>query len=188
MKMSDTVNQNPKNPASDQNTQSQATSTAQSVPEKEIFSWKSPARPFKKRPREFWVRTVVIAGVLGTILFIVEGAMPVVLLIAVLFLFYILSTVEPETIQYKVTSYGLRVMDRLNGWNQFTRFWFTKRMDTEMVVFETFSIPGRLELVINTNEKEKLKASLIKFIPEEEAPPTRFDKTSEWISKKFIER
>ena len=187
--MSTPVNQNPKNPASsDQSTQSQTDSAARFTPEKEIFSWKSPARPFKRRDKEFWVRTVVIVTVLGAILYIVEGMMPVLLLIAVLFFFYILSTVEPEVVQYKITNLGLRVAEKLNDWNLFTRFWFTKRMSTDMVVFETFLVPGRLELVINPADVEKLKAALIKFIPEEEAPPTRFDKASEWISKKFIER
>src|SRR3989344_1449467 len=55
-----------------------------------------PSRPFKTRSREFYVTLFAITGLVGLILFIAEGAMPVVLLIAIVFLFYILSTVAPE--------------------------------------------------------------------------------------------
>ena len=154
-------------------------------PEKLLFSWKAPARAFKKREREFWVRLIVIASIFGFILFIVEGAMPVVLLIALVFLFYILSTVEPETIEYAVTNKGIKVADRRNDWELFTRFWFTKRLNTDLLILETLVVPGRLELVINDSDKEKIRKTLSLYIPEEEAAPTRMDKASDWVSKKL---
>lgn len=156
--------------------------------EKELLVWKSPSRPFKKRAKEFWVRTIAVASVLGFILYIVEGAMPVILLIAILFLFYILSTVEPETIEYKITNHGVRVADKLNEWNFFTRFWFGQRMGSDMIVFETLGISGRLELIINPKDKEKLKTEVSKFIQEEKAAPTSIDRAGNWISKRFVER
>ncbi|KKQ93619.1 MAG: hypothetical protein UT19_C0009G0028 [Candidatus Woesebacteria bacterium GW2011_GWB1_39_10b] len=111
--------------------------------------------------------------------------MPVVLLIALVFLFYILSTVEPETIEYAITNKGIKVADRRNDWEIFTRFWFTKRLNTDLLILETLAIPGRLELVINESDKEKTKKTLSLYIPEEEAAPTRMDKASDWVSKKL---
>ena len=49
----------------------------QNIAEKELFSWRAPARPFKKRDREFWVSVIAIAAVSGFILYIIEGIMPV---------------------------------------------------------------------------------------------------------------
>jgi hypothetical protein len=157
-------------------------------PEKMLFSWKASSRPFKKRAKEFWLRTIAVASVLGLVLFIIEGAMPVILLIAVFFLFYILSTVEPETIEYKITSYGVRVAENLNDWNFFTRFWFTERLGSNLIVFETTGLTGRLELIIDLKDREKLKTEVSKYIQEEKATPTSIDRASEWISERFVER
>ena len=46
--------------------------TRRREPEKDLFSWSSPARPFKKRDREFWVSIIAIATIVGFILFIIE--------------------------------------------------------------------------------------------------------------------
>jgi hypothetical protein len=168
-------------------TETQKTTEAPKEPEKVLFSWKAQSRPFRKRSREFWVRTAVVASVLGFILFIIEGAMPVILLIAILFLFYILSTVEPEAIDYKITTYGVRVAENLNDWLFLTSFRFDQRLGSEIVIFETKGIMGGLELLINPKDKEKLKTELSKFIQEENIAPSNANRASDWISKHFIE-
>src|SRR6476660_4288551 len=114
------------------------------VVEKELFSWKGPSRPFKRRDREFWVTVGAIAFIGGLILFLIEGVMPVVLIISVIFLFYVLSTVPPETIEYSITNMGVKIADRRTDWDNLTRYWFTKRFDSDLLVFEMVSLPGRL--------------------------------------------
>ena len=59
-------------------------------PEKDLFAWRAPARPFKRRNKEFWTRIMVIAAIFGLILFLIEGAMPVILIISIIFLYYVL--------------------------------------------------------------------------------------------------
>lgn len=154
-------------------------------PERNLFSWQAPGRPFKRRSREFWVKTVAVVGLLSFILFIIEGIMPVILAISILFLFYVLSTVEPEKVDYKITNMGVKIADKRTDWEIVTRFWFIQRFDTNLLVFETQVLPGRLELVINAKDKETLRKVLKKQLSEEEAPPTSFDKTADWFSKKF---
>jgi hypothetical protein len=153
--------------------------------EKDLFSWKAPARPFKRRDREFWVTVVAIAAISGLILFIIEGIMPVILIIAVLFLYYIMSTVEPETIEYKITNRGVKIADRTTQWELLNRFWFTKRLGVDLLIFEMITVPGRLEFVVNAKDKEQIKKSVMKYIPLEEAAPTNLDKAANWFSKKL---
>ena len=45
--------------------------------EKDLVTWIAPARPFKRRDRQFYLTTVSIAGIVCLILFLAEGAMPV---------------------------------------------------------------------------------------------------------------
>jgi len=154
-------------------------------PEKVLFTWKAAARPFKRRNKEFWVTIAAMAGIAGVILFLFEGVMPVVLIISIVFLFYILSTVEPEQIDYQVTNRGIKIADKLTRWDELTRYWFGTQFETDIVIFETLKLPGRLEFVINKSEKDKLKKAVDKYLNEEKASPTNFDKLSDWFAKKL---
>lgn len=155
------------------------------TPEKELFTWNAAERPFKRRDRDFWVTLLSIAAIAGLVLFLVEGVMPVILIISLLFLFYVLSTVEPGQIPYAITNKGVKVAGRLTSWEVVTRFWFSRRFDDSLLIFEILSLPGRLELVVNSKDKEELKKVLGKYAPEEEVPPTNLDKAANWFAKKL---
>ena len=154
-------------------------------PEKTLFNWTEAARPFKKRDRDFWITIVIIVAISGLVLFLVEGFMPVMLIISLVFLFYILNTIEPGNIDYKISNKGVRVAEKLNEWRLLGRFWFTKRFNNDLLVFETSTIPGRLELVINPANKGKIKEKLARYLVEEEAPPSGLDKAANWFAKKL---
>jgi len=154
-------------------------------PERDLAVWTAPARPFKRRDREFYVTIIAIAGLVGLVLFLVEGFMPVILIISLVFLFYILNTVEPERIEYKITTKGIKVAGKLKDWREMGRFWFTKRFESELLVIETYSLPGRMELVIDTGKKEEIKKAVSTYLLEEEIPPSFLDKSANWFSKKL---
>lgn len=153
--------------------------------EKVLFTWRAPARPFKRRGREYWITLIAIAAIFGFILFLIEGAMSVLLIISLVFLFYVLSTVEPQEIEYKITAKGIKIADSLTEWDYLPRFWFTRRLTDQVVAFEMVVLPGRLELVINPKDKELLRKAISKYIPEEEAPPSNIDKLANWASSKL---
>ena len=155
------------------------------VQSKIIYEWIAPSRPFKRRDREFYVTLITISTVVGLIIFFTEGWMPVILLISLIFLFYVMNTIQPDNIKYQITNSGIKVAGRLTEWRLITRFWFTKRTNSELVVFELKSLPGRLELVITPDDKEKIKEAAAKFVIEEEASPSFLDKTTDLIAKKL---
>lgn len=155
------------------------------VAEKELFVWTAAERPFKRRNRDFWVTLISIAAVTSLVIFLVEGAMPVILIISLLFLFYVLSTVEPGSTQYSLTSKGVKVAGKLTDWEIIQRFWFSRRFDDTLLVFETAVLPGRMELVVNAADKDTLRKVLAKYAPEEEVPPSGLDKAANWFSKKL---
>jgi hypothetical protein len=156
------------------------------VPEKELFAWKAKSRPFKKRPREYWVTIVAIASLLSFIMFLAEGTMPVILIISVIFLYYVLSTVEPHDVSFRITDKGVRIEDKLTEWNELTRYWFTEKLDSVTLNFEMTMFPGRLEMMISEKDINKLRQILSKYLPEEEPQKTSFDRTSDWVSKKIL--
>lgn len=156
------------------------------VVEKDLVVWSAPSRPFKRWGRKFYTKLVSVVALVGIVLFLIEGFMPVILLISLSFLFYVMFTTEPEIITYKVTNFGIRIGDVLTKWDNLTRFWFSRRIESDILIVETISLPGRLEYVIDPKIKENLKKALSKYIPEEEIPPSNVDKLSNWFSAKLV--
>lgn len=153
--------------------------------EKDLVVWTAPARPFQRKDRQFYLTTISIVGLVSLIIFLAEGVMPVILIISLVFLYYVMNTVPPENITYKITNKGIMVAGKRIGWENFGRFWFGKRHDSELLIFETFSVPGRMELVIDTNFKEQIKKTLSEYLREEEISPSTLDKAVDWFSKKL---
>jgi hypothetical protein len=154
-------------------------------PERDLVTWTAPARPFKRRDRQFYVTTFAIAGIVGLILFLAEGIMPVILIVSLVFLYYVLSTVEPEKVEYKITNKGIKIAGKETGWQFLNRYWFSKRFDQELMVVDTVLIPGRIELVINPEAKDKLKSEVSAYIPYEEVPPAGLDRLTSWFAQKL---
>ena len=155
--------------------------------ERDLFVWKAPARPFKRRSRNFYITVFAIVGVVGLILFLAEGAMPVILLASLIFLYYVLNTVQPQVIEYKITNWGVKIAGTRTAWSQMTRFWFSERQGAYLLIFETLKIPNRLELVINKEDRKKIREVLSKYLNEEKTPPSNLDKITNWVARKLPE-
>lgn len=155
------------------------------IEEKEAFSWEAPARPFKRRNREYFITIIAMAAVVALVLFFAEGFMPVILIVALVFLYYTLNTVEPEKIAYKITNLGVKVANRRQDWEVITKYWFSKKMDTEVLVLELSIIPRRLDLVINKGDEERIRKAMKGYAPEDETPPSLIDKAIDWVSGKL---
>lgn len=154
------------------------------TPEKDLVVWTAPARPFKRRNKDFYVTIFAIGGITALVLFLIQGFLPVILVISVVFLFYVMATVEPEKLEYKITTKGIKIGSDTRDWSMMRRFWFTKRFDNELLVIETRTLTGRLELVIDPAVKDKIRKELNNYLVHEEVPASTIDKAANWFSDK----
>lgn len=154
-------------------------------PEKTLYMWKAPSRPFKRRSKQFWMTTIAIGTIFGLVMFLAEGALPVILIVSIIFLVYVYSTVEPEIIEYQITNQGIKIQDKGTDWGQLVRFWFSRRFDNDLLVFQVITFPERLEVVINSKDKDPIKKILSKYLSEEEIPPSSLDRAASWFAKRM---
>ncbi len=152
--------------------------------EEVLYSWGAPVRPFKRRNKDFFTTVLAIAFLMALILFFIEGFLPVLVIIALVFLVYVLSTVPPDDVEHSLTNRGVNFAGQHTYWDEITRFWFTTRFGSELLILETLRAPGRIEMVINPEEKEKIQKILEDYVPFEEAAPNFLDKAATWLSKK----
>lgn len=161
--------------------------TLKTVKEEDLFAWRAPVRPFKKRDRQFFTTVGAIAILVGLIMFFLEGFLPVAVIAAMYFLLYVLSTIPPEEVEHKLTNKALYFAGKKYLWDELMRFWFADRFGTfgtELLVVEAVRPPWRLEIVIHSQDKENLRKILEERLPYEEAAPSFLDKAASWLSRR----
>jgi hypothetical protein len=158
--------------------------------EKIKFEWEAPERAFQKRNRDFWVTIIAILVLVSIILIFIKEFFLIVALISILFLYYVLSTVSPQNIKYKITNRAIYIGEARYEWQLLLRFWFKKTLSTDMVHFETvLRFPRQISLVINPQDEDKIKEIVIKKIPLVEESPKFVDKLTKWgINKLPLEK
>jgi hypothetical protein len=77
------------------------------------------------------------------------------------------------------------VAGRLTLWQDLGRFWFTKRLGTDLLVLEARNLAGRMEMVIDQAMKEQISNELKKKLAHEEVSPSSLDKMTDWFSKRL---
>lgn len=155
-------------------------------PERDLVTWTAPSRLFRKYGRKAYVSIFSIVGIISIVIFIAEGLMPVILLIALIFLFYVLSTVPPENIEYKVTNRGIKIAGKETPWQNIGSFYFASKVGGEILIIDTVVFPGKMEIVINPEIKDTLRKEISAYIPYEEKSPSPFDKFTGWFFKKLL--
>ena len=158
------------------------------LPSKELkvlFSWKSPSRPFKKRNKEFWTTVLALIFLVSIILIFAKQWLLVVAIASLAFLYYVLSTVEPEEIEHKITTRGLFYAGQHYPWEAMSQFWFSERYGQRMVNFQLKEgLSGRVTIVLGQVNEKELRELLLKYLLEEEIPPNFLDKASDWLGEK----
>ncbi|HOR01894.1 MAG TPA: hypothetical protein PKZ92_01395 [Candidatus Woesebacteria bacterium] len=154
--------------------------------EKVLFEWEAPERSYQKKDRDFWITAISILVLVSVILFFVKEFFLIIALVSVLFLYYVLSTVPPQNVKYKITNRGIYFGEDRYQWDLFSRFWIKKSLSNETINFETIlRFPRQISLVINESDKEKIKELVVKRLPLVEESPNFVDKLTKWFVNKL---
>lgn len=153
---------------------------------KTLLSWKAPSRPFKKRDKEFWTTVLMIVFLVSVILLFLKEWFLIATIMAMIFVYYVLSTVPPEEIEYQLTNRGIRFIKTEYPWESLYRFWISEKWGQKVLQVEgRTGLTGRLMLMLGNQDELKVKEIMGKYLLYEEAPPTFFDKASEWLAEKI---
>lgn len=154
--------------------------------EKTLFEWVAAERAFQKREKDFWITAVAILVLVAVIFIFIKEFSLVVALGSLLFLFYILSTVPPGEITYKITNRGIYFGETHYYWDVLEKFWFKQNLSTEMIHFGTvLRFPTAVSLVINPKDKEKIKEIVVQKIPLIETSPNFVDRLTKWFADRL---
>lgn len=155
------------------------------VAEKELFSWEAPARPFRKRSREFYSTVGVIVLLLSVILFFAREFLLIGVVLSLAFVSYALASVPPGEITYTLTNKGIYLGTIFHPYVMLGRFWFEEKWKQDLLMIEYLGgFPNVLTAVLTKN-KDKVEEILKEYMLLQKPTPSPMDKAAEWLSKKI---
>lgn len=158
------------------------------IPEETLVEWDAPARPFKKRNRQFFSTVIIIAILVSLILFFAGQVLPVAVVISVVFLVYVTAVIPPQNVHYKLTNYGIYVEKEAFSWLGMGRFWFDEKSGQKVLEIELYGFPGRLTFVLidgQTPRTEDLERVLSEVLIKEKPILTAYEKAAKWLKEKI---
>jgi len=154
---------------------------------KTLLSWNAPGRPYIKRGKQFYMTSLLIALLIGVILFLFSQYLLIFLVAALVFLGFSFSLVPPKDFHYRISTEGIMIEDHFYIWRELYDFYFLRKegVDTLYIRAEDF-FPGLLTINIGDLHKEQLKQALLPFLPYREVvKPNIMDRSGEWLYKNF---
>src|SRR4030043_323814 len=124
---------------------------------KSIITWKSPVRIFKQRSKKYFTKVALYALIFILAAIAFSEYLLVGVIIAVVFLVYVLATAQPDTIEHKITNMGIISGGRAFLWEELDSFWFDKKGDDRLLVVQTdLHFPTRLIILLSTVSERTL--------------------------------
>lgn len=155
------------------------------MPEQLLYEWQAQSRPFKKHNRNYYTTIAVIVLLISLILIFSGQFLPMAVVCAVAFLAYVINSVPPQDIVYQITTYGIRMGDKLYYWELMRRFWYGSKYDQELLYIDIVEFPDRITLVLGKAEKDIISAVLSEVLLLEKPPLTVYERVAQWLQEKF---
>ncbi len=151
-----------------------------------LYAWTAPARPFKRKDKEFWTTVISIVILIGLILFFVKEWFLIAVIVALVFFAYILASVQPEEISHQITNKGVMTGGKSYPWEQLVNFWFEQKEDQEILFLDGADrFNFRLMILLGEKKADELRKILAQYLPEEKPQKTWIDKAGEWITRQI---
>jgi len=158
-------------------------------PNEVLFQWamagKISTSPFNPK----FVRMFMIIGiVVGVLLALMQDFVLILVIASVIFFYYTLhNKYNPVEISYEISKYGLKYGPKMYFWGDLRRFFFSKKGDQEILVFDTDEdFIGKIVVLFRTEDREKILGLLKDKVMYLEAEPrTSIDKFVDFVTSKF---
>jgi len=150
-----------------------------------LLKWQAPVRPFKKRDKEYYTTIAAIVFLLAVILFFLKEWLLIAVIVALMFVAYVLATVPPENVAHEITTRGVVTGGKQYKWEELKRFWFSEKWKERILHIDTrLNFPGRLMMLLGDKKEIDIKRLLEKYIEFEIPEETFMDRSAKWLSEK----
>ncbi len=122
---------------------------------------------------------------LAVIFLFIKEWMAIGVIASLVFVGYVLATVEPKKIEHEITTKGVVTGGRMYKWENLKSFWFSKKWKDKMLNIETsLSFPTRLVILVGDGSESEIKKIVKKYVSFEEPEETLMDRSAKWLQEK----
>jgi hypothetical protein len=153
-----------------------------------LLSWRAPSRPHRKKDRSFYTTVAILIILIAMIALLAGERMLVAVLFALMFLVYVLNFIEPQEIDFKLSTQGVTIDEHFYHWQELDSFWFEKKDGFIVLhILTQLRFPSMLMLVLGPNTtEEEVKRTTARFLPFHEiAPKSMIDKWAQSLQRYF---
>ena len=156
-------------------------------PVKTHLEWIAPSRPFRRKDRSYFQTIAVIITLLILISLLAGEFMLVAVLLALSFVAYVMGLTPPTDISYRISNQGVTIGEHFYFWEYLDSFWLsTKEGIPVLHILTDLNFPAQLMLVLGTQDCEKVKRVVAKYLPYHEiAPKTLVDTWAQNLQRWF---
>jgi len=154
---------------------------------KTLVTWKSPLRVFKKRDQRHFTNLILVVFLISLVLIFFKEFLLVGVILALVFVAYVNSSVEPPEFEHKITTQGLTSGGHTYAWGELSNFWLVQKDGRAVLNIDTkVRFPGRVFAVLNDDSAAEVQQALSKYLPfREELKVTWLDRLTDWFSQKL---
>ncbi len=152
-----------------------------------LLSWDAPGRPFRKRSKQFYTTALLITLLIEVILFLFSQYLFMVLIVSLVFAGFALTSIEPKTFRYKISTEGVTIEDHFYLWQELYDFYFRRYdgQDTLHIRTQSF-LPGEIILTLGELHRDQLKHAILPYLPfREYVKPNFQENLGDWLYKNF---
>lgn len=156
-------------------------------PVRTLLSWHAPARPYRRKDRSYYTTVIALFVLICLIAFLMGNKLLIGVILAIVFVIYVLNFIPPEEIEYKISTQGLTIGDHFYHWQQLDSFWIEEKDGHQTLFVPTLlRFPALLMLLLDGVDTEEIKRICARFLPFHEiVPKSIFEKWTESLKKHF---
>lgn len=154
---------------------------------KTLLAWNAPGRPYKKRGKQFFATSLLLALLIEIILFLFTQYALMMVVASLVFLSFTFVLVPPRDFHYKISTEGITVEDHFYLWQELYDFYFKRREGIDILMMRTHDLfPGELSITLGDMTKQHVLQVLLPYLPYRETiKPTFMEKSADWLVNTF---
>jgi len=154
---------------------------------KTLLEWTAASRPYKKRQKAYYVNILLLTGTILIILFLFSQYALMLVVISIAFVSFALASTPPQNNHYSISTEGIAMDDHFYLWQELYDFYFKKRFGEDILHIRTKNyFPGELIMMLGGISKERMRVTLISFLPFREVVRSSYsERAGDWLLKTF---
>lgn len=158
-------------------------------PDEVLFKWSYEGKLPNAQYSPRFLRMLMIVGIaVGVLLALMQDFILILAIGSVVFFYYVLhNKYVPGEVFYGISKYGFRYGSKIYYWGDLRNFFFSKRGNTEILIFEVVDdLLGRIVVLFRQEDREKIFELLKdRVLYVEKEPKNLVDNFVDFVSDKF---